>query len=220
MNEIASSESKSQFERIYRTSEWGSRSRSGPGSLPELNFSYLGVLGSILDKFKIKSVVDIGCGDWTLYQSAFDWYSMDVSYIGIDVVPELVDRLNKLHGRDSVEFRCVDVFGPDLPEADLYILKDVLQHWSNDQIERFLPQLRRCRFALITNDVERCSGRRRLFRKISRFLPFKHVDTSIGGYRPLRLQEPPFNLTARLIHKYSVDWGGTLFVKETLLCGN
>jgi SAM-dependent methyltransferase len=216
MNECASSE----FERIYRTSQWQSRSRSGPGSLPELNVSYLQLLPTILVEHNIKSVVDIGCGDWTLYQSAFDWYSSGVNYVGIDVVPELVDQLNKLHRRDNVEFRCGDVFGADLPEADLYILKDVLQHWPNDRIARFLPQLKRCRFALITNDVEMRPPREPLIRKLIRRRPFKNVDTSIGGYRPLRLREAPFNLPARLLLNYSMDWDGTLYAKETLLYGD
>jgi SAM-dependent methyltransferase len=216
MNEYASNE----FERIYHTSEWQSRSRSGPGSLPELNLSYLQVLQTTLVEHNIKSVVDIGCGDWTLYQSAFDWYSKDVSYLGIDLVPELVDRLNKAHRRDNVEFRRVDINGASLPEADLYILKDVLQHWPNERIVRFLPQLKRSRLTLITNDMEIYSPRKRPFRKLFQHLPFTNVDTTFGGYRPLRLREPPFNLTARLLHNYSMDWEGWLFVKETLLCGN
>jgi SAM-dependent methyltransferase len=216
MNECTGNE----FERIYHTSQWQSRSRSGPGSLPELNAPYLQALDATLAEHNIKSVIDIGCGDWTLYQSAFDWHGKQISYIGIDVVPELVDRLNRLYGRDNVEFRQLDVYSTELPEADLYILKDVMQHWPNDRIAKFFPQLKRCRFALITNDVEAYSPRKRPFRKLLQHLPRSKTDISVGGYRPLRLREPPYNLTARVLCNFAMSWEGWLFVKETLLYRN
>jgi hypothetical protein len=49
------------------------------------------------------------------------------------------------------------------------------------------------------------------------FRRFKNGDTSVGGYRPIRLREAPFNLRARLLLNYSMDWEGWHFDKETLL---
>ncbi len=208
-----------EFDRIYHSGVWASRSRSGPGSLPELNESYLCILRSTIAEQNIKSVVDIGCGDWTLYQSAFDWHDLDVTYTGIDVVPELIEKLTNTYGRKEVAFRCLDVFGGDLPSADLFILKDILQHWPNERVTKFLPQLQRCRFALITNDLDIQAPGRSWFRKIIR-CPFKNADIPIGGYRPLRLRDAPFNLPADLLLNYSVKWEGWSFDKETLLYRN
>jgi SAM-dependent methyltransferase len=216
MNESAAD----KFGNIYRTASWNSTSRSGPGSLPELNASYLKMLKEVIQEHKIQSVVDIGCGDWALYESGFNWHDLPTRYLGVDVVPELIEKLNSTHGRGNVEFRCVDVFGSELPAADLYILKDVLQHWPTDRVLRFLPQLAKCRIALITNDIEISSARKRLLQKLPFLGRFRNYDTPVGGYRPIRLGDAPFNLPARLLLHYSMEYAGKRFIKETLLYPN
>jgi SAM-dependent methyltransferase len=216
MNESAAE----KFGNIYRTSEWESRSRSGPGSLPELNAVYLEKLKEVIRDHKIQSVVDIGCGDWTLYQDEFQWQDMNTRYLGVDVVPELVEKLNATYGRGNVEFRCLDVNGSELPSADLYILKDVLQHWPTDRVLEFLPQFARCRMAVVTNDIDYSSPNESVLRKLRVLRRFKNRDTSVGGYRPIRLREAPFKLPARLLLNYSMKWEGWRFDKETLLYQN
>lgn len=187
-------DTKEQFAKIYNEHLWGGESKSGPGSDPGLLQSYLTLLAGLMKEKRIKSVVDIGCGDWALARTV-DWSS--VTYLGVDVVPELINRLNATHGTDNIRFICADLVSDDLPHADLCVIKDVLQHLSNDSVKLFLRNLHKYfNYALITNDVihKEQAGWRGLWKSTT--MPV-NSDIPNGGYRPLSLTEAPFNLPAR-----------------------
>jgi SAM-dependent methyltransferase len=181
------------FTRIYHRHHWGGVSPSGPGSDPKLLHSYLDFLGRIISEKRVTSVVDIGCGDWALAQK-LDWQG--VEYTGIDIVSDIVSKLNENFGRDHVRFLCADALTSDLPFADLCIMKDVLQHLSNASVHTLLGKLtRRFKYALLTNDVShRKKGGWRTGWKTSSLEA--NCDIANGGYRPLRLMEAPFHLSA------------------------
>ena len=207
---------KSAFQAIYQTRSWQSPARSGTGSLPEYNGKYHKILLSLISKYEIGSVVDIGCGDWSLYSGAFDWSAAGIKYAGIDVVPELVDYLNATHASPDIAFCCADACAEGAPSADLYIIKDVLQHLPNAQIAQLMQFLERCRVALITNDI--CSYPARM--PWQRYLPRARAlnqDIPVGGWRCLNLRKYPFNLKAKLAGRYVVEWDGTCFMKDVLV---
>jgi hypothetical protein len=181
------------FEKIYKEHRWGGTSKSGPGSDPELLQEYLHCVRSVLRRTTITSIVDVGCGDWAAFKMV-DWGTK--TYIGIDVVPELVDELNRRFARDTITFVCRNFITDGLPRADLCIVKDVLQHLSNAAVHRFLETMKtQFRFALITNDISHeARVGWRWWRKHT--LP-SNGDIPDGGYRPLRLTAPPFSLQAR-----------------------
>jgi SAM-dependent methyltransferase len=182
------------FSRIYKEHEWGGVSRSGPGSDPELLRLYLQQLVAFIKEKKISSVVDIGCGDWAL-AGKIDWTGID--YTGIDIVPELVNRLNSTFGSDTIRFICADVSNADLPSAELCIIKDVLQHLSNASVHSFLNKLQKqFKYAVITNDImhKKQAGWRSGW-KTARIEA--NCDIPDGAYRPLQLIEAPFHLRAR-----------------------
>src|SRR6266542_6700269 len=108
------------FTRIYNGHEWGGLSRSGPGSDLQLLKPYLDVLGAVIEQKSISSVVDIGCGDWALSKHV-NWNGLN--YIGIDIVPELVNALNNSFGTNNIRFVKADLTTSDLPVADLCIVK-------------------------------------------------------------------------------------------------
>jgi len=70
------------FDRIYLTDEWNGG--SGPGSQPQNTAKYVKFLNSFIRENKIKSILDVGCGDWQL-MSMIDLSG--VRYKGIDVSP-------------------------------------------------------------------------------------------------------------------------------------
>ena len=81
-----------------------------------------------------------------------------------------------------------------LPTADLLIVKDVPQHWSNADIQAFLPRLQNYKGALITNS----------------FPP--GAENSINGemraganYRPVDLLRAPLNLPGRYVFDFMYD---------------
>ncbi len=210
------------FTRIYEKHKWGGGSRSGPGSDVANNEVYLPLLQNLLgdaDK-AITSVLDVGCGDWTLARE-IDWKS--ISYTGMDIVPSLIERNTQKYAAENIEFVHGNLVEDALPAADLLIVKDVLQHLSNRSVEAFLPKLKQFKFALITNDVRIFISPRMPFRWFFRYSK-ANKEISDGGWRPLSLNQSPFRIGAGRLSHYEVrhqkalyEW---LFVKEILLWKN
>jgi hypothetical protein len=100
-------------------------------------------------------------------------------------------------GSSRIHFRCLDIVSDELPQADLCVIKDVLQHLPNDSVRSLLRRLGKYFLAaLITNDVShQKKGNWRTSWKRESIPP--NTDIREGGYRPLRLREFPFDLPAR-----------------------
>jgi SAM-dependent methyltransferase len=174
---------RERFEQIYARNEWGG---SGEGSRPKHTKGYADLLRRFLKDQRIKSVVDFGCGDWQ-FSRFIDWSGVD--YHGYDIARPVVERNREQFSAPNVSFHAFDGDCASLPAADLLIVKDVLQHWSNESILAFLPLLGRYRFAILTNCVNP-SG------------PTANVNDVDGGSRPIDLRRPPFNLAAELIYQF------------------
>jgi SAM-dependent methyltransferase len=216
------SDSRERFARIYNEHQWGGESKSGPGSSPHLLTRYLTLLARLMRELGVRSVVDVGCGDWSLAKTV-DWSG--ISYTGVDIVPELVDHLNRHHGSENVRFICANAVTDPLPCADLCVSKDVLQHLSNASVKRFLCKLEgHYRYALITNDIvhQEKAGWRRLWKSTS-MAP--NYDIADGAYRPVCLTCSPFDLRAKRLvvlpftfPREVLDTAGTVYeTKEVLL---
>lgn len=137
------------FTKIYDKQVW--KNGSGVGSTPHYNEFYMNFLHGFLKEKSIKTVLDIGCGDWQ-FSKFIDWTGID--YNGIDVVQHVVDYNNDHYGRENIKFFHMDATITKLPgEFDLVIIKDVLQHWSNETIIEFMNKLTKQghKHILITN---------------------------------------------------------------------
>ena len=129
------------FEVIYRNNAWGQL--SGPGSNTKLNQEYFDFVRDFMDDHNIKSVVDLGCGDFRLSRALF-LESNDIEYTGIDCVSMIMRLLSKmLRDKTHINFIDLDFFKhrEDIASCDLIIIKDVLQHWTNDCIHEFLSYM-------------------------------------------------------------------------------
>jgi len=177
------------FTNIYKNGVWGINKAgigsSGYGSTLENTVSYRAYLENFISNENIESVVDIGCGDWEFSQHV-DWN--ECNYIGYDVVKSVIENNNKSHSNQSIKFINENFLDADLPAADLLICKDVLQYLSNEEILAFLPQLKKFKHCLITNDYN----------------PMANINTEVGGYRPLDLTKPPFNMNGQNSLLFSV----------------
>jgi SAM-dependent methyltransferase len=162
-----------RFDEIYATNEWGGG--SGEGSLPQHTRAYVALVQAFLRAHDIRTVVDLGCGDWQVSQE-INWGR--IRYIGVDVVRTVIERNNKYFSNRRIRFFRVDDERM-IPEADLLIAKDVLQHWSIERIQRFRPVIDRYKHVLLTN----CIG-----------LPHEKNNTPIpdGHFRPIDLTAAPF----------------------------
>jgi SAM-dependent methyltransferase len=143
---------------------------NAPGSTLEATREYRAFLEQFLVEHGVRSVLDAGCGEWTFSQ-AIDWKG--ARYVGLDVAPGVCAR-NRARF-PGLEFVQGDARALDGRERfDLLLVKDVLQHWSNESIRVFLSQaaLRSFRHVLITN----CDDERPV-----------NADIPEGEWRPLNL---------------------------------
>jgi SAM-dependent methyltransferase len=176
------------FTRLYDdpTSDWGGN--SGPGSTPFFTVEYRAFLERFIFMNGIRTVVDIGCGDWQFSKHInFD----GATYIGFDVVPSVVARNQEAYGGHAVAFRQMPLDLDTLPCADLLIMKDVLQHFPNAEILRFRDRVfYKYKYKLLTNSYQK-------------FGTAQNVDIPYGGFRSLDLAAPPFAFSGAYVVEFS-----------------
>jgi SAM-dependent methyltransferase len=149
----------------------------------------------------IRSVVDLGCGDWQ-FSRTIDWTG--VTYVGIDVVPSIIEKNQREFGNnDNISSRKFESL-EKLPPADLLLCKEILQHLPNDTVKAFLAAFRtKYKFSLITNDEEPAN--------------FQNIDIEVGGWRTLRLDLEPFREPGEAVLSWTYRWGKASTKKLTFL---
>jgi SAM-dependent methyltransferase len=138
------------FTEIYRKNVWGGKTGeffSGEGSRGKAPVIYAETVKKFIRENNVKTVVDLGCGD---FQVASMFVSKDFHYTGCDVVPDLIEHLNENYRNESVEFICLNVVEDELPAGDLCLIRQVLQHLSNREIERILDNCKKYKYLIIT----------------------------------------------------------------------
>ncbi len=171
------------FEEIYREDRWSNG--SGPGSMPSSTIEYRAFIERFIKENEVRSVTDLGCGDWQ-FSRLIDW--SDVDYVGFDVVGHLIERNRREYGRKNIRFQQFEDVS-DLPGGDLLLSKEVLQHLPNEIVLNYLEEIRRkYKFALLTNAIEPSDIANR--------------DIVAGDWRPLRLDQPPFNIRGATVSIY------------------
>jgi SAM-dependent methyltransferase len=181
----ANVEMRDAFELIYARNVWGHG--SGEGSLLLHVQPYMSFLQRFLRERRISSVVDFGCGDWQ-FSRFLAWDAID--YRGYDIAPSVIAANRRNYQSGRVSFHEMEAGFDQLPAADLLIVKDVFQHWSDETVFSFLPVLKGYSYALITNCVNPAGLT-------------KNVPIADGGFRYLDLRLPPFNMKADEIFSFS-----------------
>lgn len=126
---------KQVFTDIYEKEKWGKGKGSGTGSDPDYCAKYIRWLQKFIEENEVKSVLDLGCGDRQVYRD-MDWSSLEgTEYLGVDVVesvnPDIVwDFQNQIHGLFE-----------KIGRVDTVILKDVIMHWTNEEIDTFMHDM-------------------------------------------------------------------------------
>jgi SAM-dependent methyltransferase len=189
------------FTEIYKKGYWGktddTKYFSGTGTHDENALKYVEVLTEFIRTNNIKSVFEIGCGDFSIMKQILQ--QVDVDYIGADIVAGLITYLQENHGNEQTNFIHFDaITAENYPDADLCVIRQVLQHLSNSQIQQILLKTKRIKYVIITEHVpvnpEVLNG-----------------DKSLGGYIRLQnaktsgvfLDEAPFNLKCKTILSYA-----------------
>jgi hypothetical protein len=171
-----------RFSSIYDHNLWSSKeSKSGSGSELEYTRPVIDWLIKTISLYKIKTCVDAPCGD-------FNWMRLvlkdvNVKYIGLDIVDELV-RANKLNYSDQhTNFFCNNICKDQIPNCDLLIVRDCLFHLSLQDINKFLNNIAHTDYKYLATT--------------SHITDQKHSNTDIisGDFREINLFLEPFNFS-------------------------
>lgn len=158
--EFAGLSTQETFTRIYTGDYWRAETAetdrkfcSGRGShADEIVEPYIEAVTKFLVSLPEKpDVLDLGCGDFAVGSRIRPFAA---NYIACDIVPPLIEE-NKKHFNDlDVDFRVVDLTTDELPQADVLILRQVLQHCSNEDIAKVVPQLEsKFRYLVLTEHL-------------------------------------------------------------------
>jgi hypothetical protein len=126
----------------------------------------------------VSSLLDAPCGDFWLRELDYDFES----YVGVDVVKELIIKNQEMYGTPLREFRSLNLIEDALPTSDLVFCRDLLIHLSFEHGRRVLENFRQSgsTWLLCSNYPE---------------IPNTH-DIKTGGYRAVNLMREPFGLSA------------------------
>ncbi len=173
------------FNKIYSSNRW--IFGSGTGSVAINNRKYIQFVQKFLTSHEdIECILDVGCGDWQIGHK-IDWGHC--KYIGIDVSDYVLAETKRKYETDTIKFHVIDAANDVLPDADLVIIKDVLEHLSFDKIQRILDKTDKYKYILIQNDIN--------------ILETINYDIDNGGYRKLDITKAPFHFKAELVCSYT-----------------
>jgi hypothetical protein len=108
---------------------------------------YTSVLKEFIVCRDVKKIVDLGCGDFSVAKTLA---TADIRYLGVDIVPELIERNRRIYSQGNINFKCMNIIEDELPDGDLCLLRQVLQHLSNAQILSVLSRVKKYRYVVIT----------------------------------------------------------------------
>ena len=165
------------FNEIYKAGAWGSRkSVSGVGSESLGTLALREQLPALLSRHAVNSMLDAPCGD-------LHWMadlSLDIThYYGVDIVPDLIESLQRSYSNPNFHFSVIDITSEAVPRTDLVLCRDCLVHLSFrhalSAVGRFCES--GARFLLTTT----YPGQTRNF------------DCVTGSWRALNLELAPFH---------------------------
>ena len=191
LKKLAQLPSQQLFESIYQQQLWGSqddsRFYSGDGSHdPALSLPYIRKVKELILGFdSLPVIVDLGCGDFHIGSQLLD---VCAHYHACDIASNVIEHNQTLYQHSKLTFHQLDACQKHPPTGDLLIIRQVLQHLSNDNILKILRWLDDYPYILVTEHIP--EG------------PFSaNKDKANGPDSRLRfnsgvdLQQPPFNLS-------------------------
>lgn len=166
------------FSRIYRRQLWQEpESVSGTGSTFERTVALRAALPGLLTGLGCRSLLDAPCGD-SHWMSTLDLQIEE--YIGVDIVPELIERNERERGGPARRYLIADLRADELPRADVVLCRDCLIHLPLTDGVRVLRNFKRsgAQWLLVSHYPE----------------VTENVEVVTGDHRQRNLRLPPFNL--------------------------
>ena len=141
--------------QIYQLHLWGGKEYefySGDGSHDiTIIEPYQEVVIRFLQSFDEPLIVcDLGCGDFNVGKK---FVSFTKKYLGVDIVPDLIERNKNRFQAENLSFQCLDLATDELPKGDCAIIRQVLQHLSNNEIQKILQKLSAYQYVILTEHL-------------------------------------------------------------------
>jgi hypothetical protein len=159
---------------------------------------YVELVLSYAAKHDLRTVVDGGCGDFSIGSRLAPNFA---SYLALDVSPMIIEmnkqRYASLLKQRGVAFPVADLTSTVLKRADLILIRQVLQHLTNSQVELVLRNLGAAdwRRVLITEEVHDS----RNCRTPNLDLPCHTFNTRVALRSGVFIDREPFNRLANRI---------------------
>ncbi|WP_223551384.1 class I SAM-dependent methyltransferase [Aestuariivivens sp. NBU2969] len=183
---------KAAMTQIYDMKLWGGENfdfYSGEGSHdPNIVNPYLNAVTTFLRSLHKPLVIcDLGCGDFNIGRQLAPYAK---KYVAIDIVESLIERNKKLYKDKNLEFHCLNIAKDKLPKADCVILRQVLQHLSNTEIQSIIGRLKVYKYIILTEHIP-----------MGDFTPNKDIISGQGirlkQNSGVNVLEAPFNLMVK-----------------------
>jgi SAM-dependent methyltransferase len=185
-------ELKDVFEHVYTSNLWkGSCTEtglaSGLGSTGKVVDDYCSLLSELIARYGVRSVADLGCGNFNVGERIS---RMVDQYTGVDIAETVVIANTRAFTNGHIRFLRADLTTDSLPGADAAILRQVLQHLSNTEIQAVLDNvLETYPLAIITEHVYH--GQYQKPNVDMAHGPATRVSEKSGAF----IDQPPFSIT-------------------------
>jgi SAM-dependent methyltransferase len=169
---------RDRFAQIYAAGYWKlgnpDMPGSGTGSTLAATETLRAELPKLLARCGARSLLDVGCGDFTWMKNL----TLPCRYFGIDIVASVVAANQAAYGSRDRRFAVRDAVTDELPEGDVVLCREVLFHLSLDDAKNALCNMLagERRYLLATTDRE------------TNF----NADIVTGDFRVLNLERRPF----------------------------
>jgi hypothetical protein len=185
---------KEIFSSIYTNYGFGStESRSGPGSTLEETKHLREKIVKLVEKYEIKSVLDIPCGD-------FNWMKEIVHhfkhYTGGDIVEDCIRTNESLYSKDEINFINFDLINDEFPKHDLLLVRDVVGHFPIGDGLQLVKNIINsdCKYLLSTtwynvNDENYFQLHKNRIIDYGRFYPVNLMSTPFNFPKPIEIIE-------------------------------
>jgi hypothetical protein len=170
----------------------GRNSASGLASDTAATLPLRAALPGLRRDLQVASVVDAPCGDCH-WMALAGFCGLD-SYLGLDIVGDVVAQNQAHHGAPGRRFRRADITIDPIERADLILCRDAFIHLGDADVLAAL-----CNFVasdskwLLTTSFDRRRG---------------NADILAGWFRPISLEAPPFSLPRPLRRLSEIDPSG------------
>lgn len=195
---------KDKFSEIYKHNLWSStESGSGTGSEIDYTAPFRKWLIENIKLLKANTFVDAPCGD-------FNWMKIvipevDISYIGLDIVDDVIEKNRSTYGSDKIDFRVANICEDGLPDCDIIMVRDCLFHLSYEDINSFLINLSKTNYQYLLTTTHIVDQN------------FKNSNIVTGDFRIIDLFSEPFDFNPECVKDRVDDFPSGYSTKREMI---